>query len=228
MPAGKFLIQKLLKGVLTVFYDDFPLLEPAGSSSLFDSMLSKFLSILGWHHATTGKKGLSYAESFDVLGATLNLSKINSGVFEVCNKAGRLERIQRLIQESKRTFPPKKHDVQVIAGLLQYATVQALGATLRLCSRACSSMAAGKKTPTSRDFERLCDWMRGVISLVRPRLINVALKTRPLLVFEDASSDGSIARWGFVVADQSDDTRLVFGGDIPDALVQHWIKQVLF
>lgn len=70
VPAGKFLIQKLLKGVLTVFYDDFPLLEPAGSSSLFDSMLSKFLSILGWHHATTGKKGLSYAESFDVLGAS--------------------------------------------------------------------------------------------------------------------------------------------------------------
>lgn len=70
VPAGKFLIQKVLKGVLTVFYDDFPLLEPAGSSSLFDSMLSKFLSILGWHHATTGKKGLSYAESFDVLGAS--------------------------------------------------------------------------------------------------------------------------------------------------------------
>ena len=87
-------------------------------------------------------------------------------------------------------------------------------------------MAAGKKTPTSRDFERLCDWMCGVISLVRPRLINVALKTRPLLVFQDASWDGSVARWGFVVADQSDDTRLVFGGDIPDVLVQHWIKQV--
>lgn len=63
--------------------------------------------------------------SLSMCWVPVNLSKINSGVFEVCNKAGRLERIQRLIQESKRTFPPKKHDMQVIAGLLQYATGQA-------------------------------------------------------------------------------------------------------
>ena len=105
----KFLVQKLMGGTLTVFYDDFPLIEPAVSAELFDQMMSKFLTILGWHHATTGKKGLSYAEAFDVLGATVDL--------EVRNKLGRLARIQRLINEAKKTFPPKKHGLQVIAGL---------------------------------------------------------------------------------------------------------------
>ena len=222
----KFLAQKLLKGVLTVFYDDFPILEPAASAGLFDGMLSKFLSILGWHHATTGKKGLSFAESFDVLGATVDLKNISSGVLEVRNKEGRLDRIVRLINESKRSFPPKQHDMQVIAGLLQYATGNALGVTLRLCSRACSSMAAGKRTPTSDDFKRLCDWMCKIISSVQPRIIKVALKTKPIIVFKDASWDGEIARWGFVVADPNDAVRLVFGGIIPDELVQHWIRQV--
>ena len=129
-------MQKLLGGILTVFYDDFPLIEPAVSAELFDQMMSKFLTILGWHHATTGKKGLSYAEAFDVLGATVQLSKLQSGRLEVRNKVGRLERIQRLINEAKKTFPPKKHDMQAIAGLLQYATGNSLGVTLPLCSRA--------------------------------------------------------------------------------------------
>ena len=31
----KFLVQKLLKGILTVFYDDFPILEPSASAGLF-------------------------------------------------------------------------------------------------------------------------------------------------------------------------------------------------
>ena len=222
----KFLVQKLLKGVLTVFYDDFPILEPAVNANLFDGMLSKFLSVLGWHHATTGQKGLSFAEAFDVLGATVDLKDLSNGVLEVRNKTGRLERIMRLVNESKRFFPPKRHDMQVIAGLLQYAAGNALGVTLRLCSRACSSMAAGKRTPTSDDFERLCDWMCNIIGLVRPRIIKVGLKTRPIIVFKDASWDGSIARWDFVVADPNDSVRLVFGGVIPEKLVQHWIGQV--
>ena len=222
----KFLVQKLLGGILTVFYDDFPLLEPSVSAELFDQMMSKFLTILGWHHATTGKKGLSYAEAFDVLGATVELSKLQSGHLEVRNKVGRLERIQRLINEAKKTFPPKKHDMQVIAGLLQYATGNSLGVTLRLCSRACSSLSAGRCPCTAQEFSDLCDWMCRVIGLVQPRVIDLAIKTKPLLVFKDASWDGSVARWGFVVTDPLDDTRLVFGGQIPDVLVQHWLRQV--
>ena len=222
----KFLAQKLLKGILTVFYDDFPILEPSASAGLFDGMFSKFLSILGWHHATTGKKGLSFSEVFDVLGATVDLKNISTGVLEVRNKEGRLERIVRLIHESKSSFPPRRHNMQVIAGLLQYATGNSLGVTLRLCSRACSSMAAGKRPPSSDDYKRLCDWMCRIISSVQPRIIKVALKVKPIVVFKDASWDGEIARWGFVVADPNDATKLVFGGIIPDQLVQHWIRQV--
>ena len=222
----KFLVQKLLKGILTVFYDDFPILEPAVSAALFDGMVSKFLSILGWQHATTGKKGLSFAEAFDVLGATVDLKNISAGALEVRNKEGRLDRIVRLITEAKMSYPPKRHDMQVIAGLLQYATGNAHGVTLRLCSRACSSMAAGKRTPTAVDFERLCDWMCAIVSSVKPRIIKVSLSAKPIVVFKDASWDGETARCGFVIADPNDDIKLVFGGAIPGKLVQHWIKQV--
>ena len=86
--------------------------------------------------------------------------------------------------------------MQVIAGLLQYATGNSLGVTLRLCSRACSSMSAGKRPPSSDDYKRLCEWMRGIISSVQPRIIKVALKVKPIVVFKDASWDGEIARWG--------------------------------
>ena len=76
------------------------------------------------------------------------------------------------------------------------------------------------------NFSDLCAWMCRVIGTVKPRVIDLTMKTKPLLVFKDASWDGSVARWGFVVTDPLDDTRLVFGGQIPDVLVQHWLKQV--
>ena len=45
--ALRFLIQHVLKGILTVFYDDFPFLETSASSQLMDTMTSRFLSLLG-------------------------------------------------------------------------------------------------------------------------------------------------------------------------------------
>lgn len=79
-----------------------------------------------------GDKGIPFQQSFTMLGE-----------FLVSNKPGRLERTQRLVQQAKRRFPPLKHDMQVIAGLLQYAVGNSLGATLRMASRLCSAMAAG-------------------------------------------------------------------------------------
>ena len=41
--ALRFLIQHVLKGILTVFYDDFPFLETSASSQLMETMTSRFL-----------------------------------------------------------------------------------------------------------------------------------------------------------------------------------------
>ncbi len=54
--ALRFLIQHVLKGTLTVFYDDFPFLETPAGSQLMEMMTSRFLSLLGWRHAKMDAK----------------------------------------------------------------------------------------------------------------------------------------------------------------------------
>ena len=159
--ALRFLIQHVLKGILTVFYDDFPFLEPAASAQLMEMMTSRFLSLLGWRHAKMDAKDVPFQEVFNVLGAELNLSAMSSGkiVVAVANKPGRLDRIERLVRTAKRTYPPIKHDMQVIAGLLQYAVGQALGPTLRMAAKVCSAMVAGSYPKTRHGYEKICDWI---------------------------------------------------------------------
>eukprot|EP00434_Breviolum_minutum_P036075 symbB.v1.2.031949.t1/scaffold3768.1/size50661/2 len=125
--AIRFLIQHVLKGVLTVFYDDFPLLKTTACSQLMESMVAKFLTLLGWKHAMAGDKGVPFQHIFTVLGAEINLTGMHLGKILVANKPGRLERMERLVMECKKVFPPVKHQMQVLAGLLQYAVGNSLG-----------------------------------------------------------------------------------------------------
>ena len=106
-------MQKVLGGILTVFYDDFPQLETGASSELMDRLVSRFLTLLGWTHATTGTKGLPFSSAFNVLGATVDLQTLSQGNLVVSNKEGRLDRIKTLIRTVADVYPPKRRDMQV-------------------------------------------------------------------------------------------------------------------
>ena len=222
----RFLIQKVLGGILTVFYDDFAELEAGASGDLMDRIVSRFLSILGWTHATTGSKGLSFSASFTVLGASVDLKQLAQGRLVISNKEGRLERIASLIHAAAKVYPPKRRECQVLAGLLQYSVGSSLGATLRMAARAFSSMTAGRYPRKASSYKQLCEWLVGLVQKVKPRIVDLTSSTAPILVFTDASFDGAIARWGSVIIDQHQNTRLVAGGIISPDLVKHWISQV--
>ncbi len=63
-----------------------------------DKLVSRFLTLLGWTHATTGTKGLPFSSAFNVLGATVDLQPLSQGNLVVSNKEGRLGRIKTLIR----------------------------------------------------------------------------------------------------------------------------------
>ena len=224
--AIRFLIQHVLKGVLTVFYDDFPLLETTACAQLMESMLSRFLTLLGWKHALAGDKSVPFQQVFTVLGAELNLTGMHLGKILVSNKPGRLERMERLVRECKNNFPPVKHQMQVLAGLLQYAVGNSLGATLRMASRICSAMVAGHIPKTRSDYEKLCDWICVQLQLVKPRDLDMTIPKTPLLVFTDAAWEAPTSGWGIVLVDPESAENLVFHGTIPSQLVEHWLRTV--
>ena len=224
--ALKFLIQHVLKGILTVFYDDFPFLETASSSQLMEMMTSRFLSLLGWRHAKMGDKDVPFQDVFNVLGAELNIGGLSSGRILVANKPGRLERMERLVQTAKRTYPPVKHDMQVIAGLLQYAVGHSLGPTLRMASKLCSTMVAGFYPKTRHDYEKVCDWICLQLQKVKPRHIDLTLPKTPLLIYTDASWEPPVSGWGGVVIDPTSNSNIVFSDVVPQQLVDYWLASV--
>ena len=221
--AIRFLIQHVLKGVLTVFYDDFPLLETTACSQLMESMVAKFLTLLGWKHAMAGDKGVPFQHIFTVLGAEINLTGMHLGKILVANKPGRLERMERLVMECKKVFPPVKHQMQVLAGLLQYAVGNSLGSTLRMASRICSAMVAGHIPKVQSDYEKICDWICLQLRMVKPRNLDMTLPRAPLLVFTDASWEAPVSGWGIVLVDTESGESLIFHREVPERLVKHWL-----
>ena len=222
----RFLVQKVLGGILTVFYDDFPQLETGASSELMDKLVSRFLTLLGWTHATTGTKGLPFSSAFNVLGATVDLQPLSQGNLVVSNKEGRLGRIKTMIRAAANGYPPKRRDMQVLAGLLQYSVGLTLGATLRLAARAFSTMSSGRYPRTRESYQKLCEWLAINLDRVKPRFIDLTACASPVLVFTDASWDGTNAGWGCVIIDRSNGTKIVAGGNIASRLTSHWISQV--
>ena len=64
---------------MTVYCDDFPMLEPEETSVSAEESIGEFLDVLGWKYAKTGKKALPFSEKFDVLGVSVDLRQLVSG-----------------------------------------------------------------------------------------------------------------------------------------------------
>ena len=64
-----------------VFYDDFPLLEPAGMCALASQSFEGLLRALGWRFSDDPQKSHPFAHEFDVLGVRLNMANLNGGSF---------------------------------------------------------------------------------------------------------------------------------------------------
>ena len=87
-------------------------------------------------------------------------------------------------------------------------------------------MSSGKYPRCRESYQKLCEWLATLSDRVKPRLIDLSLSASPILVFTDASWDGANAGWGCNIIDQSDNTRIVAGGNIAPQLTAHWISQV--
>ena len=130
------------------------------------------------------------------------------------------------MQRAKDHFPPRRHDMQVLAGLLQYAVGNALGATLRMAARLCSAMAAGHYPKEEKQYKKLCDWICEHLRKVKPRSIDLTLPRSPLLVYTDASWEAPNSGWGAVIIDMVSNCNVVFNGVVPQMLVDHWLISV--
>eukprot|EP00439_Symbiodinium_sp_Y106_P005317 s10015_g1.t1 len=117
-----FLISKLMQVPCCFFFDDYPMFCLESEGEEVDRVVSDFLGLLGWDHATSGSKGLAFSKAFTVLGMQLDLSQLASQTIVLSNKPGRTDRIVQKLQEVAEAGNINKHEAQVLRGLLQFAS----------------------------------------------------------------------------------------------------------
>ena len=112
-----------LNALCTVFFDDFPMLEPSQGAAVLKSAVSAVLNCLGFWHDTEGKKQLKFDSSFIALGALIDLRDLASGEFVVSNKPGRVDKLIGLLRQVRQEGRISPEVASVIQGHLTFAPV---------------------------------------------------------------------------------------------------------
>ena len=210
---------KILGGV---FFDDFPIVEPEPMCALATRSFEGLLKALGWRYADDPKKFHPFEETFDVLGARINVGGLHGNSLITQNKPGRLAKIDALLKEVQEEDQISRRQAQVIHGNLNFALSFVLGYTLKVPARAFAALSTESCKPHKRQVASLCDWARSVLSVLSPREVRPGGRLEPVLVFTDAAYEDDVATWGIVLLDPVSGVRTALGGKIPTSLVSLW------
>ena len=176
-----------------VFFDDYPILEPAALCVIASQSFEGLLKALGWRYTDDPKKCHPFDGTFDVLEARLDVEDLNGGSLVVQNKPGRLEKIDELIQEVQSAGSISKRQAQVIHGNLNFAMGFVLGHTTRVVARAFAALSTDRCRPKPGQLQDLCKWAPDVLSFLSPKLLEPGGRLEPVLVFTDAAYENDIA-----------------------------------
>ena len=221
-----FLLNTYLKIPSACHFDDFPLFSPTSSAERTDTQVSEFLNLLGWRRSQTGAKGLPFAESFDVLGFTLNLDQLKEGgglILE--NKPGRVDKMKQKIFQVKENGIMKLHEAQELHGLLNFACGYFAGRQLRYaCQRIFGFVEQGRSG--GEPLRVWCDELLTLLEQSKPRCIPRVPKIHSILIFTDGSYESHVGGLGACIFDLASDERFVFESEVPKNLLDRWAKAV--
>lgn len=96
-----------------------------------------------------------------------------------------------------------KREAQAIHGNMNFAMSFVMGQTLKVSSRAFTSLSMESFSCRPKHLLALCEWTHGVLSVLAPRRIDPNGSTIPVLVFTDAAYEGEsgIATRGAAIID---------------------------
>ena len=199
----------------SVFFDDFPSLSEASStSSAFDGPHA-LLTALGWLYADDPEKCQPFSSCFNVLGCRLDLTDLASGSLIMSNREGRVEGIRSMVQKL-RSDSGQRNLVPVIQGHLNFASSFIMGRALQPLARSLSWKMS------TEDHADLCGAILDTLKKCKPRTVSWHSPAEPVLLFTDASYEGGRSGIGAVLVDTLGGKPEIFDGEIPGDVIRHW------
>ena len=214
------LVVKFL-AIATDFYDDYTLFEFQPGASLLDKVSMRLLSILGWAFAKSGKKFVPFGPSVVSLGVSLDLSRIWEGQIQVANKPGRIAKIVELLRPIIAGEPVTKAQLASLHGLINFAGGYVLGFELKPTARMLSRALSGPFIGNTSALREACSLAKDILEMSQPRVCPATVLP-PVVLYSDGAFEQGLGTWGSVVVDQVAKRRWVFGGRVPDCLMEKW------
>ena len=211
---------------LTVYYDDFPILEMAETAESADEGITAILDLLGWKFARTGKKAEPFADVFDVLGVTFDLRGTANGNIVLRNKTARVAALVSTLDSLILGGRLEPGVASPLHGQLNFTQGQFLGCPLKPAMQFFSKVAThGWSDEMRSELAVACLYAKTVLETEEPRVINIHEDNTPILVFTDGSwepTSSTPAGAGMVIVDPHSGMRVVHEVRVPGELLERW------
>ena len=135
--ALSFLMNVCLVVPGSVFFDDFPSLTEASSSTSAFEGPHALLTALGWLFADDSEKCQPFGSCFDVLGCCLDLKDLVAGSLVMSNREGRVDSIRSMVQKLCSDIT-QRNLIPVVQGHLNFASGFIMGRALQPLTRSLS------------------------------------------------------------------------------------------
>ena len=212
----------------TVFYDDFPTVEPTQTASSARETAAGLLDALGWRFAREGKKALPYESCFNVLGVSMDLGSSQKGLVTICNKADRIDSLLNTVCDILDRQKISASLASSLHGQLNFAQGQFLGAEMKPAMSFLSQVAnAGWDTSCKQVLGAFAAYVTCVLRSCKPKRIAIKDEQVPVLVFSDGAwepTSSEPAGAGLVLVDPVTGTKLVSEVIVPQLLIDHWLQ----
>ena len=146
---------------------------------------------------------------------------VRCGYLTVSNKPGRLEKISEMLRAIVRGGDVTKAHVASLHGLINFAGGYILGYELKPTARLLSKALSGPFLGNTPALREACALALDVISLSKPRVCHAAVLP-PVVIYTDGAFEDDVGTWGVLVVDSHSGSRWLFGGRVPQCLIQHW------
>eukprot|EP00435_Cladocopium_sp_Y103_P046528 s3318_g13.t1 len=223
-------LSSLLSLWMTVYYDDFPMLEMQETADSATEGVAAILDLLGWKFARAGKKAAPFSSSFDVLGISIDLSEIANGSIGLRNKPSRVESLSAILDKLVMDARVEPAVASSLHGQLNFAQGQFLGAPLKPAMQFFSKVANhGWSDEMRAELAVATLYAKTLLQNEVPLTVSIHQDTTPILVFTDGAWEPSAtqpAGAGIVIVDPVSATRVVHEVEVPGMLLDQLIAEL--
>ena len=223
--ALRTILLKIVRLVVTSFYDDFCQLELQELAGSAQGTAQLVLQLLGWRIAEDPNKCLPFSKVFSMLGASFSLARAPQGILEISNKEGRLQALRTMVNAVCADGFVQPAVLASLKGRFLYASTHTFGRVAVMAVKCLSRHLAGGGVLRLDNED--CTLLQQTIDLLedmRPREICAGISGAPVVIFTDGAheEDDCLTTHGAVMIDPSSGLHLFFGEEIPQNFVDKW------